>query len=194
MIEPSNIIGNIDDVYRRGPSILGDDIISSKDALDFISNKYYVSWRDSFKDTTDDMMISSGLGMVPGKIYTFVSQKDNKATRHTIFCVMNGLAVNDVFTDYGFEIKSIDPGERARLFKAILTMFGFILQENMEFLHKNVPEQRALPLHEEGTRKFLFGSANINPRIRKYDNRLILRNTLRCIDYRHWKHLIHCDF
>lgn len=182
------------DVLRMGPSFVGKGMINAKDTMDFISDKYFVSWRDSFGDSTDDQMITNGDWMVPGKIYTFVTQKDNLAKRRTVFCVKKGASPEDIFFDYGVEIKSLKPEERARLFSAIFNSFEFTIKENMELIEKNVPEQKPLPIQTEEVAKKVFLLSQISPNVRKFDRRNVLVNTIRCVDYNHWKYLIHCDF
>lgn len=185
------IFGDFEYIYNFGPSSLGNNIIDVNDLQRFVSGKYVGTNNLNFDKTLDDYLIFNRNRFFSGKIYSFRYDGKGPDLHPMFLSITNLIQGGDRLFEIGININYLNPRDRVKLFKGIITAFPNQLQENLTKIEQGERDQEDLPFVHEEYRKRFFDLIGIKPRLMKLDRSKIIRDTIKTVKYEDWKYLIY---
>lgn len=183
--------GDLEKIYKFGPSSLGNGIIDTSSLRSWFENNYMQESFQSFNKGTDEYLVQNKNRFISGKIYTF-HYTGKGYDYHPIFLsITNKIEKADKLFEIGINLNMLKPRERVSILNGMIKAFGNKIQENIELIQKNENRQLDLPIvHKEYRDKF-FDAVQVKPRFVKLNREEILRDTIKTISYSDWKYLIY---
>lgn len=185
------VFGDFEYIYNFGPSSLGNDIIDVRDLQNFVSKRYVGNNNLNFDKTLDDYLIFNRNRLFSGKIYSFRYNGKGPDLHPMFLSITNVIQAGDRLFEIGININYLNPRDRVKLFKGILTAFPNQIQDNLEKIRTGERDQTDLPFIHEEYRRMFFDLIGIEPRLIKLDRSKIIRDTLKTVKYEDWKYLIY---
>lgn len=187
----NEVFGDFEYTYNFGPSSLGNGIIDIKSLQDWVSKNYFRKNRAGFDETLDDYLMFNRSRFFSGKIYSFRYNGKGPDMHPMFMSITNVIENADRLFEIGININRMNPKDRVRLFKGIVTAFPNQLQENIENIRDGTRDQVDMPfIHQEYRKKF-FDLIGIRPKMVKLDRSKIMSDTLKVVAYEDWKFLIY---
>jgi hypothetical protein len=186
-----DVFGDFEYVYNFGPSSLKNGIIDVFTLQQWVSRHYIKNEIKDFSATLDDYLIENRNRFYAGKIYSFFYDGKGPDLRPMFLSITNMIADADKLYEIGINLNYLLPKDRVKLLKGIVKAFPNQLKENIDHIERGQRRQEDLPfIHAEYRKKF-FDLIEMKPKMIKIDRSKIMRNTLKAVDYKHWKFLVY---
>lgn len=186
-----DVFGDFEYIYNFGPSSLGDGIIDVKSLQDWVTKNYVKTNYRKFDDTIQDYLIFNRNRFFSGKIYSFKYDGKGPDMQPMFMSITNIIEKADRLSEIGLNLNYMNPKERLRLFKGIIKLFPNQVRDNIEKIKEGARNPTDLPfIHKEYRKKF-FDAIDLKPSFMKIDRSTIMRDSIKEVNYEHWKYLIY---
>lgn len=186
-----DIFGDFEYVYGFGPSSLGNGIIDISTLHEWVTKHYIKNNITSYNETLDDFLLHNRSRFYSGKIYSFYYEGAGPDRRPMFLSITNMIADADKLYEIGINLNYLLPKDRVRLMKGIVKAFPNQLRANIDHIDKGQRYQEDLPFIHADYRKKFFDLIEMRPKMIRIDRSKILKETMKAVDYNHWKFLIY---